>query len=496
MRAGRGRGESRGGILSAVTAPLVRDFPYHPDSAQLFEALLQRSWPVFLDSGRPVTTQGRFDILSADPFKVLVTRGLRTEIRSSTGTRTSLADPFHLLAEALGPIRPGIEGLPFSGGAIGYFGYDLARRLERLPSLALDAEAIPDMALGLYDWALVVDHGARRSHLVGTDAGALDEYQRLLAGVLKGRAHPRPLGPYRVLGRVSPNMTQARYLESIARIKGYLHAGDCYQVNFAQRFAAPAEGDPWQAYKILRTTNAAPFGAYLATPDCQVLSSSPERFLWLRKGCVETRPIKGTCPRGTDPSEDARLAQALRQSPKDRAENVMIVDLLRNDLGKVCQLGSIRVPKLFEVESFARVHHLVSTVTGRLAEGRTAVDLLRACFPGGSVTGAPKRRAMEVIEELEPHRRGVYCGAIGYLGFDGAMDTNIAIRTLVHSAGMTRLWAGAASSPTPIPWPSIGSCITRPRPCSIYSIAADRSDSGGRVRAGPARPARCLPRRR
>jgi para-aminobenzoate synthetase component 1 len=213
-------------------------------------------------------------------------------------------------------------------------------------------------------------------------------------------------------------------------------------VNFSQRFAAATEGDPWQAYQALRQLNPAPFAAYLSSPYCQVMCSSPERFLQVRGGLVETKPIKGTCPRGRNPVEDFMLADMLRASVKDRAENLMIVDLLRNDLGRVCALGTIEVPHLFALESFARVHHLVSTVRGRLAAGRTPLDLLRACFPGGSVTGAPKVRAMEVIEELEPHRRGVYCGSIGYLGFDGAMDTNIAIRTLVHSHGLTRLWAG------------------------------------------------------
>ncbi|NEX19286.1 aminodeoxychorismate synthase component I [Thiorhodococcus mannitoliphagus] len=425
-----------------MSALAVQDFPYHSDSSMLFEALVERAWPVFLDSGRPLSRQGRFDILTADPSRTLMTYGLRTEVRAQDEGFSSLADPFALLAEALGPLRARGAGLPFCGGAIGYFGYDLARRLERLPSRALDAEGIPDMAVGIYDWALVVDHREGRSALVARDSRMLREYRGLLSSALQGRVRARPRGGFRVLDRVVPNMSHGRYLESIARIQDYLRAGDCYQVNFAQRFAVPAEGDPWQAYKALRELNAAPFGAYLGTPECQVLSSSPERFLQVREDAVETKPIKGTRPRGADAIKDLRLADELRQSAKDRAENVMIVDLLRNDLGKVCDFGSVKVPRLFDIESFARVHHLVSTVTGRLAQGRTAVDLLRACFPGGSITGAPKVRAMEIIEELEPHRRGVYCGAIGYLGYDGAMDTNIAIRTLVHSGGTTRLWAG------------------------------------------------------
>ncbi|MEX0607274.1 MAG: aminodeoxychorismate synthase component I, partial [Halofilum sp. (in: g-proteobacteria)] len=219
--------------------------------------------------------------------------------------------------------------------------------------------------------------------------------------------------------------------------------GDCYQVNLAQRFEVAASGDPWVAFRRLRTINPAPFAAYLNGPDAQVLSVSPERFLWAdAEGHVETRPIKGTRPRNADAAADAALAQALATSPKDRAENVMIVDLLRNDLGKVCATGSVRVPRLCDIESFPTVHHLVSTVIGRLAPEHHALDLLRACFPGGSITGAPKIRAMEIIEELEPQRRGVYCGSIGYVGFDGAMDTNIAIRTLVYSEGRARFWAG------------------------------------------------------
>jgi para-aminobenzoate synthetase component 1 len=238
------------------------------------------------------------------------------------------------------------------------------------------------------------------------------------------------------------NLAHADYARAFERVQAYIRAGDCYQVNLAQRFAAPAEGDPWTSYCRLRQLNPAPFSAYLQTPFGQVLSSSPERFLALRDRRVETRPIKGTRPRSPDPQADAELQRALAESPKDRAENLMIVDLLRNDLGRVCRPGSIEVPTLFAIETYASVHHLVSTVRGALRAGEDAASLLRACFPGGSITGAPKIRAMEIIEELEPHRRGVYCGAIGYLGFDGAMDTNIAIRTLVNSAGQVRFWSG------------------------------------------------------
>ncbi len=425
-----------------MTGPVQRDIPYRPDSAPVFDALAQLPWPAFLDSGRPYSRQGRYDILTADPRSTLVTTGLKTEIRGESGTRSSLDDPFRLLQAELGPARTGFEGLPFSGGALGYFGYDLGRRIERIPSLAADAEGIPDMAVGIYDWALVVDHEARRSRLVAADAARLRFCAGLVARADGGRRAGRPPTPFRVLGRVRSNLSHGDYRSAVARIQHYLREGDCYQVNLAQRFSAPAEGDPWEAYLQLRQINPAPFGAYLSNPACQVLCSSPERFLRVNGRDVETRPIKGTAPRGRDPIEDLMLGDALRHSTKDRAENLMIVDLLRNDLGKVCAIGSVHVPRLFELERFARVQHLVSTIRGRLADGRTALDLLRACFPGGSITGAPKLRAMEIIEELEPQRRGVYCGSIGYVGFDGAMDTNIAIRTLVHSDGVARFWAG------------------------------------------------------
>ena len=420
--------------------PIAIEFPYQRDSAGLFEQFADRPWSVFLDSGKPESEQGRYDILTANPSKTLTTRGNITGIRNGEALALSREDPFSLLQQVLGAVTGSLPGIPFCGGAIGYFGYDLARRLERLPSLAVDDSAIPEMAVAVYDWALVVDHERQCSWLVGRDGALLQQRKSQL---LRWRAAGvRRLGSFRTSGPVLCNTTHPRHIRGIGRIQRYIHAGDCYQVNFARRFSVESRGDPWIAYRRLRQLNPAPFGAYLNTPGCQVLSSSPERFLLSREGLVETRPIKGTCPRGLNPTQDRRLSEALLASEKDRAENLMIVDLLRNDLGKVCVPGSIEVPELFRLESFIRVHHLVSTVRGRLAPDQTALTLLRACFPGGSITGAPKLRAMQIIEELEPNRRGVYCGAIGYIGFDGAMDTNIAIRTLQISNGMAHLWAG------------------------------------------------------
>ncbi len=452
------------------------ELPYRPDSTALFAPFSRRPWAMLLDSAQPGCSAGRWDILVTDPSATLITRGAITEIWDARGCHRSTADPFVLLRKSLGERSEPPAGLPFAGGAVGWFGYDLARRIEHLPVCAIDADRLPEMAVGIFDWALLVDHAEQRSWLVSAerDIRTRKRWPRLIehfsaapsrfdavqppdlvapatsasraadsdsAPCSAQTTHPST-GPLRATTPLRSNLSEAAYTSAFERVQAYIRAGDCYQVNLAQRFAAPAKGDPWSAYCRLRELNPAPFSAYLKTPFGEALSSSPERFLSLRCNQVETRPIKGTRARGANADEDDRLRQALIHSEKDRAENLMIVDLLRNDLGRVCRPGSIQVPTLFATETYASVHHLVSTVRGVLRDDEDAASLLRACFPGGSITGAPKIRAMEIIEELEPHRRGVYCGAIGYLGFDGAMDTNIAIRTIVHSNGEVRLWAG------------------------------------------------------
>lgn len=413
--------------------------PYLSNSARLFSRIAYQEWAVFLDSGSAEKRQGRYDIFAAQPICTLLTRGKQTRINKAGKESISELDPFTLIQQQL-PAQEAFPEVPFNGGAIGYFAYDLARNLEKLPEIAQDAEHIPDMAVGIYQWAVVIDHQKKQSYLVGR-ADNTEHWQSLIEQFSQ-YPDEQTINSFHVTGEIQSNMTRESYSQAFSKIKNYLTEGDCYQVNLAQRFVSSCQGDPWDAYCQLRKINSAPFSGYLNVPGVQVLSSSPERFLKVLDGKVETKPIKGTRPRKKDVLANQQQIEDLQASHKDRAENVMIVDLLRNDISKNCQTGSVEVAKLFDVESYATVHHLVSTISGQIAEDSYALDLLRSCFPGGSITGAPKIRAMEIIEELEPHRRGIYCGSIAYIGFDGNMDSNIAIRTLVHSENTIRFWAG------------------------------------------------------
>lgn len=418
---------------------------YHHDSARLFARIAHKPWSMFLDSGQALdaltgkagSQYGRYDILVADPFITLTSNASHTEVRSNEHTYVLDEDPFALIKRMLKPFVAVNSDLPFTGGALGYFGYDLARRLENLAEIAAGSDAIPAMQIGIYDWAVVVDHRNKTACLVshGFDAETREGWSALCALFdAPFNEHETNTPGFTVASPIQSNMDKAAYARAFNAIKRYIYEGDCYQVNLAQRFSAKVVGSGWLAYQKLREISPAPFMAYMNLGRMQVLSGSPERFLQVVDGHVETQPIKGTRPRAADAVLDAQYAMELQSSIKDKAENLMIVDLLRNDIGKNCETGSVKADKLFQLQSFANVHHLVSIVTGKLQAAKTAIDLLRGCFPGGSITGAPKLRAMEIIEELEPHRRGVYCGAIGYIGFDGNMDTNIAIRTAVYLA--------------------------------------------------------------
>ncbi|MFM5843735.1 aminodeoxychorismate synthase component I [Aeromonas sanarellii] len=408
----------------------------------LFARLQHQPWAILLESAGPQGPDNRFDIVSADPLATLETRGDSTCLNQAGHLSHHDDDPLALLADVqralLGDLVDDDSGLPFIGGALGLFGYDLGRRFERRPAQAQADIQVPDMAVGIYDWALLRDVATDRWQLVhwGDETGLARRLAWLMAQTERSSAPLALLGPWQ------SNMTRAEYGDKFARIQAYLAAGDCYQINLTQRFSAPYEGGEWSAYCALSAANKAPFSAFVRLPRSAIMSLSPERFLLLDERHIETKPIKGTRPRHPDPVIDARVADALAHADKDRSENLMIVDLLRNDIGRVSRPGSVTVPHLFAVESFPAVHHLVSTIHGELDPRWQGVDLLRACFPGGSITGAPKIRAMEIIEELEPHRRNAYCGSIGYLSQHGRMDTSICIRTLIAEAGQLHCWAG------------------------------------------------------
>ena len=412
----------------------VEPLDYALDGPTLVRALRPLGAVAWLDSG---DGRGRHDIITAAPREALLCRSGRTRWRDRRGRwHVHAGDPFELLAERVAsrPVAP--CGLPFPGGALGYVGYELGYPVVHLPVPAAAPGGLPDMALGIHDWAVIRDHRERSAWLLTLPGAAMDRERlfRLLD------AAPEPTG--HLIGAVAADLGPGDYAEAFERVMRYIHDGDCYQVNLSRCYRASLQGDPLSAYMTLRARSPAPHAAYLQYGARAVLSISPERFLQVREGLVETRPIKGTRPRHPDPGRDAEAAAELSSSSKDRAENLMIVDLLRNDLGRVCEVGSIRVPELFRAEPHPTVHHLVSTVTGRLPASISPALLLRACFPGGSITGAPKRRAMQIIAELESGPRGVYCGAIGFLGHDGGMDTSIAIRTAVCHHGQISYRAG------------------------------------------------------
>ena len=389
---------------------------------------------MLLDAGRPNAERGRYDLISAWPLAQL-----------RIGSDESANDFAARLREALKRLGhadlPDDCELPFAGGLIGYLSYDFGRRLEELPSQARDDLQMPLASFGLYDWALITDHQEQRCQLV-CHPSLPDVRRDSLLQLLSSDA-PSAAGNFALQAPFQAAASQADYAEAIGRIQDYIHSGDCYQVNFAQRFQAPYQGNPWPAFSLLRQACPTPFSAYLSLgADDAIVSLSPERFLKVSQGHVETRPIKGTRPRGNTESSDQANAAELLESRKDRAENLMIVDLLRNDLGRSCATGSVRVPELFALESYPNVHHLVSCVTGQLAPGKDSIDLLLGSFPGGSITGAPKIRAMQIIDELEPTRRAIYCGSLLYLDVRGEMDSSIAIRTLLFKDGQVSCWGG------------------------------------------------------
>lgn len=423
---------------------LKRQLAYPADTAQFYEAIRHLPWAMWLDSGVLRKQGADFDILVADPVYRVICHGEVTHIVDKEGkTRQSTEPLLDILRQLLGEPKESDDHLPFTGGALGYFSYDYGRRLQGLSRSGSDI-GLPEAAVGIYDWAVVLDHQRQQAWLTGrsSDSRSTSYWRSLEQSVNMATTPMVAEGDPGFVGQPVANMSRSGYADAFHRIQHYLIEGDCYQVNLAQRFTLGFIGDPWQLYLQMRQQNPAPYGAYLDFPFGKILSSSPEQFVGLTEGSAISRPIKGTRPRGSSRTQDEHLATELQNSDKDRAENLMIVDLLRNDLGRVCEPGSIHVPELFKVETYPTVHHLVSTISGKLRKDEDALSLLDACFPGGSITGAPKHRAMEIIHELEPDPREVYCGSIGWIGFNGNMNTNIAIRTLLIRNSQASYWAG------------------------------------------------------
>jgi para-aminobenzoate synthetase component 1 len=454
----------KSGAADAPAVPLVEELSAAPSPWEAACRFADYPFFLFLDSAAADSPWSRYSFVTADPFATLFVRG--ADVYAPAPKVYPSGDPWAALAEYLAPFRtPSVPGLPpFQGGAAGLFGYGLCRHVEQVPPPRRDEFRAPDMAVGLYDWVLAYDHRAGRAWLLATGFPHRLEARRQQAASRLRWARSvlnRPPRPPRSpcspdlpaadlcpqfelpgLPGVTSNFERRAYLGAVRRAIDYIHAGDCYQVNLSQRLLHRATVPPLELYGRLRERNAAPFAGYFDLGDFVIASASPERFLRVEDGEVETRPIKGTRPRGATADEDRRRADELLRSSKDRAENVMIIDLLRNDLGRVCEYGSVRVPHVCRLESYRYVHHLVSEVRGRLRPALGPVDLLRAAFPGGSVTGAPKVRAMEIIAELEPTARGPYCGSLGYVGFDGAMDTNLLIRTFTVGKGWVQFPVG------------------------------------------------------
>ncbi len=413
--------------------------PYQPPRpvaglAELFAPLRRHPYAMLLLSGGDLDC-ARYSLMGWDPFLVIRAKGNHVSFEQTLGASARLGNPFTALEDILGRLElPGpAPKPPFAGGGLGFFSYDLKNHLERLPATAVDDLGLPDLVLAFPSRLVIHDRRAGEFWQIGIHyEDAAGRYRRPEEiNLLQTEASP---GSYQV-GPVRSNFSREAYLDSVTRIREYIRQGDVYQVNLSQRFSFPLTGDSYGLFQHLFALNPAPFYAYLNCRDFQILSTSMERFLFRQGDFLETRPIKGTRPRGQTPAEDEILRRELAQSLKDDAELSMIVDLLRNDLGKVCRARTVQVAEHKRLEAYQNVYHLVSIVTGQLRPQASQVDILKATFPGGSITGCPKIRAMEIIDELEPHVRHVYTGAIGYLGLHRNLDLNVAIRTAIVARG-------------------------------------------------------------
>ena len=418
--------------------------PYVSDSSIYFEAIANDPWSCYLDSGiqddldENISDKSRYDIIVSHPFIKIIADESTVSIEENNLKKITKENPFNVLEGILANFNIEETSLPFTGGALGYFSYELSQSSIKNNK---DHVGMPLMMIGIYDWALIVDHQEKTaciaSHLINKDT---KDYLTTLTKKLKS------VKPNNQLFKINSNIKSLLNFEAydlmVNKILSFIKEGDVYQINISNKYIVSCEGNSWTGYKKLREINRAPFMAYFHFDDFDILCGSPERFIQSHSKRVETRPIKGTEPRDINPIKDKENAEKLLASEKDRAENLMIVDLLRNDLSKNCIPGSVNVKALCELKSYSNVHHLESIIEGVLKPHSTLTKLLKDCFPGGSITGTPKKRSMEIISDLEPHRRDIYCGSIGYIGFNHNMDTNIAIRTLVRKDNNIHFYSG------------------------------------------------------
>ncbi len=418
--------------------------PYVSDSSIYFEAIANDPWSCYLDSGiqddldENISDKSRYDIIVSHPFIKIIADESTVSIEENNLKKITKENPFNVLEGILANFNIQETSLPFAGGALGYFSYELSQSSIKKNK---DHVGMPLMMIGIYDWALIVDHQEKTaciaSHLINKDT---KDYLTTLTKKLKS------VKPNNQLFKINSNIKSLLNFEAydlmVNKILSFIKEGDVYQINISNKYIVSCEGNSWTGYKKLREINRAPFMAYFHFDDFDILCGSPERFIQSHSKRVETRPIKGTEPRDINTIKDKENAEKLLASEKDRAENLMIVDLLRNDLSKNCIPGSVNVKALCELKSYSNVHHLESIIEGVLKPHSTLTKLLKDCFPGGSITGTPKKRSMEIISDLEPHRRDIYCGSIGYIGFNHNMDTNIAIRTLVRKDNNIHFYSG------------------------------------------------------
>lgn len=434
--------------------PILYELDYFPDAVSVYESIRNEPYSSFLDSGTDAGKLGRFSFIGLDPFMVVESKGEDIKVLTQDGTEAVKSNPFVFLKSLLYHYKTeSLAGdIPFTSGCIGYFSYDLRYFIEELPSISGDDIRTPDMLLSFYDIVVIFDNLLKKAYISSSGLPHLDNARNRDRAERRFEFAKKRIREEEFTSRnsnflfsnnnISSNFTKQDYAKAIKTAKEYIREGDIYQVNLSQRLSSGFDGDTFELYKTLRRINPAPFAAYLSFEDFQIVSASPERFIKITGRHIETRPIKGTRPRGINEADDARLRQELQASEKDKAEHLMIVDLERNDIGKVCEYGSVAPEEFIIIETYATVHHLVSTVTGKLKDDVGVVDCLCSCFPGGSITGAPKIRAMEIIEEIEPVKRGIYTGSIGYIDTSGNADLSIVIRTIVVKGGMAYFQVG------------------------------------------------------